>query len=237
MAGYYQNRMSNNAVAAYSNDEMPKTKWTKSAIIEQIELFACANDIDITDITFNKLTLKELQQEFLSSAGWHHTGSFYNATSFYKINEDRILNFTQEDLIEIIGRRSRVKKSETERDQESKEKRALEEAKIIYKKLEVIIKSNITGLKTSTGVINRYMQGSIELDDVYAAAIEKIQKEDQMKVEQWKKLPQSHWRHESVRLYEEDIEQYVKNVLDIHDNEYKQRKMLDMIKQKVSKTL
>lgn len=29
MAGYYKNKMSNNAVDAYASGEMPESKWTK----------------------------------------------------------------------------------------------------------------------------------------------------------------------------------------------------------------
>ena len=35
-AGYHGYSMSNNAVAAYDNGEMPLSKWTKSAILNEL---------------------------------------------------------------------------------------------------------------------------------------------------------------------------------------------------------
>ena len=40
MAGYYGYSMSNNAVSAYEEGEMPLSKWTKQGVIEYI-----ANDL------------------------------------------------------------------------------------------------------------------------------------------------------------------------------------------------
>lgn len=36
MAGYHNYSMSNNAVAAYENNEKPLSKWTKQEIINQV---------------------------------------------------------------------------------------------------------------------------------------------------------------------------------------------------------
>ena len=37
MAGYFGYSMSNNAVDAYGNGEMPISKWSKKAIMEEVE--------------------------------------------------------------------------------------------------------------------------------------------------------------------------------------------------------
>lgn len=39
MAGYHGFSMSNNAVEAYKNGEMPLSKWTKKAILEEAEKY------------------------------------------------------------------------------------------------------------------------------------------------------------------------------------------------------
>lgn len=66
--GYHGYSMSNNAVSAYSDGEMPLSKWTKRELVDAIE--AVNDKIDVS-----KLTVAELRHHFLTSAGYHHTSS------------------------------------------------------------------------------------------------------------------------------------------------------------------
>lgn len=92
MAGYYKNKMSNNAVAAYQNGEMPWSKWSKQAILDCLPK-------DIADIA-KKYPLRALRSYFLFYDGYHHTGKYFNSTDFYYIDESIISNFCEEELRE-----------------------------------------------------------------------------------------------------------------------------------------
>lgn len=85
MAGYNWNKgMSNNAVDAYDNGEMPMSKWTKATILGKVAELA---DTDVADI-LSKLPLVVLREELLQESSWHHTSKYFNRTNFYSVNED-----------------------------------------------------------------------------------------------------------------------------------------------------
>lgn len=84
-AGYHGYSMSNNAVAAYDNGEMPLSKWTKSAILN--ELVEQEANPDIIALA-KKMTVAQLKDVFLYKSSWHHTSKMYNRTDFYSVNPD-----------------------------------------------------------------------------------------------------------------------------------------------------
>jgi hypothetical protein len=87
MAGYHNYSMSNNAVDAYRNGEMPISKWTKGDILNAIKEI-------VDDIAkFKKLTVKQLKDNFLRKSSWHHTSNHYNRTDFYSVNESNVEDF------------------------------------------------------------------------------------------------------------------------------------------------
>lgn len=103
MAGYRGYSMSNNAINAYRNGEMPFSKWTKDDILNEIE------NIDESKVEFAKqLTAKELKDFLLARTSWHHTSNYYNKTDFYSVDENRVdlLNQEQIDYLKSL----RVKK-------------------------------------------------------------------------------------------------------------------------------
>lgn len=105
MAGYNGYSMSNNAVTAYENGEMPLSKWTKREII-----FAISNiNTDVDENLVKKLTKQTLQDEFLSLSSWHHTSKFYNQTNFYEIDEEAVEELTNEKLKEMIEEQNEEK--------------------------------------------------------------------------------------------------------------------------------
>lgn len=97
MSGYYGYSMSNNAVAAYECGIMPMSKWTKSAILAE-----CGAKAEM----LSKLTVAELRRELLYFSEWHHTSCHYNATDFYAIDYDKLEEFTEERVAEIIASRA-----------------------------------------------------------------------------------------------------------------------------------
>lgn len=83
-AGYYKYSMSNNAVDAYANGEMPLSKWTKTAILRELQDLEVSQDIIKIAKT---LPLTDLKAIFLYKSSWHHTSKMYNRTDFYSVNE------------------------------------------------------------------------------------------------------------------------------------------------------
>lgn len=107
MAGYYGFSMSNNAVLAYESGEMPLSKWTKTAILEEVQ-----EQTDNTELiaTLRKTTLASLKNHLLVRTSWHHTSCKYNRTDFYSVEID-------EDLTPEI-----VQSWRNEEDEKAKEK-------------------------------------------------------------------------------------------------------------------
>lgn len=94
--GYAGYSMSNRAVEAYSNGEMPLTKWSKQEILDH-----CGDRA----IALSKLTVSELRRELLVSAGWHHTSSRCNATGFYAFDDEALETMTDERIASVIASR------------------------------------------------------------------------------------------------------------------------------------
>lgn len=79
--GYDGYSMSNNARTAYDQGEMPKSKWTKQAIIDALtEEFTD----ELTQKAL-KLVTKSTLSCLLERTSWHHTSSKYNRTDFYSV--------------------------------------------------------------------------------------------------------------------------------------------------------
>ena len=134
--GYIGKSMSVNARSAYSNGEMPMSKWTKAAILEAIEDEA-EEKLELA----KKLTAAELKQYFLRRTAWHHTGAFYSETVFYEIDSAYLEKFTAEDAEDIISRRKPRQKREkavieaekAERAKRKAEKEAAVEKERLFK--------------------------------------------------------------------------------------------------------
>lgn len=103
MAGYSGFSMSNNAVAAYRSGEMPLSKWGKAEILEAIGEFS--------SLDFSKLTKKELQ-DFLYKSSWHHTSKHYNCTEFYCVDDGKVHETTETDILHIMSFRKPKEKAE-----------------------------------------------------------------------------------------------------------------------------
>ena len=88
--GYVGRKMSENAVIAYSNGEMPLSKWSKEEILSSLPS-EIAEKCD-------KIRLDALRDYFLKNSSWHHTSKCFNKTDFYTIDDDVVEDFDFESL-------------------------------------------------------------------------------------------------------------------------------------------
>lgn len=89
-SGYIGYSMSRRAAEAYEDGEMPKSKWTKKAMVAAIQSYC-----DEFDMLFDPDLLKgmhkdEVFERFFYESSWHHTSKFFNETDFYKLDEDAV---------------------------------------------------------------------------------------------------------------------------------------------------
>jgi len=87
MAGYKGYSMSNNAVSAYENGEKPLSKWTKTAIMDELDAAYLAGELPLSALeTADGMKADELKAAVLRRSSWHHTSKFYNRTVFYSVD-------------------------------------------------------------------------------------------------------------------------------------------------------
>ena len=114
-SGYSGYSMSNRAVEAYADGEMPLSKWTKDVIIRTVRRIVREDAIEPKfDISkLQKYSTAVLRRAFLTYSSWHHTGKFCNATDFYSVSKYYVINVTDEQLESIkadIRAENRAKK-------------------------------------------------------------------------------------------------------------------------------
>lgn len=122
-SGYSGWSMSKRAETAYDNGYMPKSKWTKAAIIEAVYNYAdeerLENPAEYAEAA-KKLTLRELRDWFIEYKEWHHTSKFCNATDFYGIRGRIFEDYSLEDFKRAAELKSwekmRAEKIEKERE-------------------------------------------------------------------------------------------------------------------------
>lgn len=125
MAGYCGWSMSNNAVDAYDNGEMPISKWSKDRIISRINREVRNNEIELNCSLseLRKVPLEVLKQYCLRYSSWHHTGKYYQTTDFYSLDIDSIEELTDQKLKELASdykeERRRLKERKAEETEEN----------------------------------------------------------------------------------------------------------------------
>ena len=90
-SGYVGYAMSENAMHAYENGEKPKSKWTKRAMLEEIESYCWLFDMPYGG-EFSKMKKDELFDTFFEWKSWHHTGQYANETDFYGLDEGKLVD-------------------------------------------------------------------------------------------------------------------------------------------------
>ena len=86
-AGYVGCSMSINARDAYEAGEMPKSKWTKTAMVAALRTW-CEDNDRVFDESICKMRKDEMFARLFWCSSWHHTSKFANETDFYSVNDD-----------------------------------------------------------------------------------------------------------------------------------------------------
>lgn len=203
MAGYNGYSMSNNAVAAYADGEMPLSKWTKAAILEAI--FENCEMLEKKEDLLRKMTAKELKDEFLQMSSWHHTSKFYNCTNFYSLDFEKIEDISTEEIKNIISnRQKKARRSVEEIEAEKSAKAARKAEKEAKAKKERLFKYQ-NSYKTLSGFMR---SNSLNLDELRKIRLQKIaEKREQLK-KTWEKQGCS-WKLKSIEN-DEFIERYIR---------------------------
>lgn len=84
--GYIGASMSANARAAYEAGEMPRSKWTKAAILGALRGYCDEMDL-LYDPAVESETRAALFDRFIAYSSWHHTGAYARETEFFALDE------------------------------------------------------------------------------------------------------------------------------------------------------
>lgn len=89
-SGYIGHSMSRRAAEAYEDGEMPKSKWTKKAMVAAIQSYCDEFDMSFDPDVLKGMHKDEVFERFFYKSSWHHTSKFFNETDFYKLDEDAV---------------------------------------------------------------------------------------------------------------------------------------------------
>jgi len=89
-SGYIGHSMSRRAAEAYEDGEMPKSKWTKKAMVAAIQSYCDEFDMSFDPNVLKGMHKDEVFERFFHESSWHHTSKFFNETDFYKLDEDAV---------------------------------------------------------------------------------------------------------------------------------------------------
>jgi len=164
--GYKGNSMSVNASLAYSNREMPKSKWTKAAILEHLE------KEDRPDLVEKARQLPHyVLITFLRNTSVHHTGALFNQTRFWTFQTDWFANADQADFDNIIAEH-KAKNTKTAEERAEANRRAEASRQMKAKKAELEKLFKYSTYKTLNGFLrNVTPELEVELTAKRAEAI------------------------------------------------------------------
>ena len=103
-SGYVGYSMSKRAVEAYEQGEKPKSKWTKAAMLQEIAAYCDDFDMEMDSKAWaylSKLTKAELFDRFFYKTSWHHTSKYFNATDFYGLDEEELVEFVEKPTARV----------------------------------------------------------------------------------------------------------------------------------------
>lgn len=83
--GYDGCSMSVRARAAYDDGEMPRSKWSKAAMVAAIRDY-CADNARVYNPSIERRTTDDLFRSFFLCTSYHHTGKFARDTAFYSLD-------------------------------------------------------------------------------------------------------------------------------------------------------
>lgn len=102
---YINYSMSERAAIAYSEDKMPKSKWTKTKIIDVCKQENIRPEI----VSVLAKTPAPLVKNLLTYSEWHHTSNWYNQTDFYKVDLEYLEDVSIDDLKAFLERCNKPK--------------------------------------------------------------------------------------------------------------------------------
>ena len=162
--GYIGNKMSVRAYEAYESGEKPLSKWTKTAIINTVLDYR-------DDFGYDELKSKDALKVFLTYSSWHHTGSYFNETAFYSLDESFIEN-EKDYIIQVLNE----KVKELKKEKEEKKILKLQKCKFKYIEWAGTRKHPKAIEKESYGIINGswiyYKDGKKSLNGKYIHVVE-----------------------------------------------------------------
>lgn len=97
--GYIGASMSANARAAYEAGEMPRSKWTKAAILGALRGYCDEMDL-LYDPAVESETKAALFDRFIAYSSWHHTGAYARETEFFALDEAAVVEAFHPELCE-----------------------------------------------------------------------------------------------------------------------------------------
>ena len=197
--GYIANKMSVNASLAYDGGEMPKSKWTKKAIIE----FLSEERPDLVE--------KAQQQPhyilitFLTNTSIHHTGALFNQTRFWSFQTDWFANADQAEFDKIIeARKARNSKTIAEQTELKRQKEARQLMRTTRERQEKLFK--FSSYKTLKGFLNG-LTPKLEAELTAKRAEKIVERREQLR-ETWTKQG---YRYGLEKIEDDDfIEDYIK---------------------------
>lgn len=89
--GYIGTKWSEGAQSAYDDGEMPKSRWTKKAMLARIAVVLYENNLEHLFPMIKKMKKDEIFNEFFTWSSWHHTGKFARETDFYELDEGKFI--------------------------------------------------------------------------------------------------------------------------------------------------
>ena len=120
-SGYIGHSMSRRAAEAYEDGEMPKSKWTKKAMVAAIQAYCDEFDMFFAPDVLKGMHKDEVFERFFHKSSWHHTSKFFNETDFYKLDENAVCgSFRPMNPTEVAERdavrRQAIEEEKTERE-------------------------------------------------------------------------------------------------------------------------
>lgn len=106
--GYSGASMSVNAAAAYEAGEMPRSRWTKAAIVDALRGYCDEWDL-LYDPAVESETRAALFDRFIAYSSWHHTGAYARETEFFALDEEAVVGTFRELEPDEVAERNRVR--------------------------------------------------------------------------------------------------------------------------------
>lgn len=127
-SGYIGHSMSRRAAEAYEDGEMPKSKWTKKAMVAAIQAYCDEFDMLFAPDMLKGLRKDEMFERFFHESSRHHTSKFFNETDFYKLDEDEVCGSFRPRTEAEVAERDALRRQVIE--QERAEREAMRAARI-----------------------------------------------------------------------------------------------------------